>query len=346
MISDADRNFAAVLTPPGVGAIAVIRLHGPRVQEFLRASFSRPAVPRRCVHGELRDGGTVIDDPVVVLSADGCWVDMNVHGGAWVVQASLDLARRQGFSLVESREIPLPSFTLDASGELEREMLAYLPLATTELAVRVLLAQPTAWERLQRSEVRADDARRMLADRSLHWLLHPPRIAIVGIPNAGKSTLANQLFGQQRSITADVPGTTRDWVGETANLDGVAVILVDTPGIRSSEDPIETEAIGRAQDQIQLADTVVLVQDATKPADPQQQEMANRFPHAIRVLNKSDAADGSLVADTAIRTVATTGQGIDQLRSAIRRRFGCDAIDLNVPRCWTDRQREYLQQFK
>jgi tRNA modification GTPase len=346
MADDADRNLAAVLTPPGVGAIAVIRLHGPRVREFLTACFSRPAKSGRCVHGELRDGDRVTDDPVIVLSQDGQSADVNVHGGAWVVQASLDLAQRHGFLIIDSTHSPLPSFMLDASTELEREVLAYLPLATTDLAVRVLLAQPTAWERLQRVEVRADEARRILSDQSLHWLLHPPRVAIVGIPNAGKSTLANQLFGQQRSITADVPGTTRDWVGETANLDGLAVILVDTPGIRSSEDPIETEAIGRAQNQIQLADAVVLVLDATKLADREQQDLANRFPHAIRVLNKSDAADASLVEDTAIRTISTTGHGIDELRSAIRRRFGCDAIDVNVPRCWTDRQREHLRQLK
>ena len=343
LTSEADGNLAGVLTPPGVGAIAVVRLHGPRVAQFLKSCFSRPVVAGRCVHGELRDDGNIIDDPVIVLGADGQSADVNLHGGTWIVQTCLQLAQRHGFAVVEIPSAPLPSFMLDAGGELEREILAYLPLATTELAVRVLLAQSLAWEGHQQGHLQGDEAERILADRALHWLLHPPRVAIVGIPNAGKSTLANQLFGQPRSITADLPGTTRDWVGETANLDGLAVVLVDTPGIRVSEDPIETEAIGRAHDQLRLADAIVLVMDATRLGERSQQVLAERFPDAIRVINKSDAVDSSSVDDAAIRTVATTGQGVDALRSAIRRRFQCEPIDMNARRCWTERQRSMLR---
>ena len=85
-------NVAAVLTPPGVGAIAVLRLHGPSVPDFLSRCFSRRALPNRCVHGELRDDERVIDDPVVVLAPGGQSADINLHGGTWVVQAALKLA--------------------------------------------------------------------------------------------------------------------------------------------------------------------------------------------------------------------------------------------------------------
>ena len=104
---------------------------------------------------------------------------------------------------------------------LEQEVLMSLPLARTELTLRMLLAQPAAWDRLIARPPAKAETENILADRALHWLLHPPRVAIVGAANVGKSTLANQLFGQQRSITVDLPGTTRDWVGETANLDGL-----------------------------------------------------------------------------------------------------------------------------
>jgi tRNA modification GTPase len=357
-------NIAAVLTPPGVGAIAVVRLAGPGVDPFLATCFSRPAIAGRCVHGELRDEANVIDDPVVVLASGSQSVDINLHGGAWVVQAALHLAQRHGFSIVDAANAPLPDFALDADNELEREILAYLPLASTETAVRVLLAQSAAWQRLEDPRVAVApkghffstdansenstrptniDIHRILSDRSLHWLLHPPRVAIVGIPNAGKSTLANQLFGQQRSITADLPGTTRDWVGETANLDGLAVKLLDTPGIRATNDVIESEAIARAGVQVNSADAVVLVLDATRLADPMQMELLQRFPDAIRVLNKTDAGIESRFDETAIPIVATTGCGIDQLRSAIRGRFDCEPVDFSTPRCWTDRQRQLLR---
>ena len=126
------------------------------------------------------------------------------------------------------------------TSELEREMLAHLPLARTELGVRVLLAQTGRLGGLRRGAAAGsgrDAGRELLADRSLWWLLHPPRVAIVGAANAGKSTLANQLFAQERSITADLPGTTRDWVGEVADIDGLPVMLVDTPGPASDGRP-------------------------------------------------------------------------------------------------------------
>ena len=205
--------------PAGGAAIAVLRLTGPRVAAFLREHFSRSPRPGRCVHGELTDAGNVIDDPVVVLSEDGRLADVNLHGGPWVVQSALELARRGGFEIIATPGLPLPADAVDAEGELEREVLTHLPMARTELAVRVLLAQVEAWGRLDP----ATDARRVLEDYSLWWLLHPPRVAIVGAANVGKSTLANQLFAQERSVTADLPGTTRDWVGEMADVNGLAV---------------------------------------------------------------------------------------------------------------------------
>jgi small GTP-binding protein len=335
-------NLADILTPPGVGAIAVLRLLGPKVPDFLSHCFSRPTIPNRCVHGDLRDHEEVIDDPIVVLAPGGQSADINLHGGTWVVQSALNLAQRHGFSVIDAKTAPLPEFTLDATDEFEREMLAYLPLATTQTALRVLLAQPAAWRRLTAEPISLADAQHILADQSLHWLLNPPRVAIVGIPNAGKSTLANQLFGQQRSITADLPGTTRDWIGESANLDGPAVTLVDTPGIRDSDDPIESQAIERAKIQVNAADAIILVLDATRLDDQPQRALMARFPNAIHVFNKSDAAPELNLNKSAIPTIATTGHGIDTLRAAIRRRFHCESIDADSPKCWTPRQRELL----
>ena len=228
---------------------------------------------------------------MVVIADDGRFADINLHGGAWVVRAVLDLAKLAGFECIERAMMPMIDDAIDAADVIDREIEAYLPLAVTELALRTLLAQAQAWKGLL---ARADTISRgeidaILADRSLHWLLHPPRVAIVGAPNAGKSTLANRLFAQERSITADLPGTTRDWVGEIANLDGLAVQLVDTPGIRDTHDPIEREAISRSGEQIQRADRVVLVLDASRSLEPEQAPLVQRFSDALCVINKIDA---------------------------------------------------------
>jgi tRNA modification GTPase len=329
---------AIVLTPPGASAITVIRLTGSLIRPFLLKFFSNRMPPAsRCVHGELRDGDHVLDDPVVVLAPNESWADVNVHGGAWVVRSVLDLAAREGFEVIDRLAAPLPAEAVDAEGEIEREVLQYLPLARTELALRVLLAQPVAWERV------ADyDASSILADQSLDRLLHPPRVAIVGVPNVGKSTLANQLFGQERSITADLPGTTRDWVGELANVDGLAVMLVDTPGLRETADPIEREAMDRAAGEVRTAELVVLVLDVTQPLEGQR-ELMERYPDAIRVVNKVDLAGAWRAEEIeGIRAIARTGEGVNVLRRKILSTFGCHAIELNRPRCWTPRQREPL----
>ena len=333
-----------LLTPPGGAAIAVIRLVGDGVPDFVAAHFSKPVRAGRCAHGILSDGNRVLDDPVVVISASGRVADLNLHGGPWVVQSVIELARRRGYSIEESNAAPLPGDAVDAESEFSREVLQYLPTATTELAVRALLAQEAAWRKWKHSSVTVDDVAAALADRSMHWLLHPPRVAIVGVPNVGKSTLANQLFAQERAITADEPGTTRDWVGELANLDGLAVMLVDTPGWRKTTDPIERDAIAQSREQVRTADLVVLVLDPTQPRATGQTALERAHPHALRVVNKADWAAIWHGDGREIHTVATTGIGVDLLRATIRQRFlGADPFDTTRPRPWTNRQRDILQ---
>jgi len=337
-------SIAMLLTPPGSAAIAVARLTGPQVPGFLEAHFSRKPCPGRCAHGNLTDGEQMIDDPVVVLSDDEHVVDVNLHGGPWVVRSMLELARRGGFVIQVRPTVPLPDEAVDAEYPREREILAHLPLARTELALRELLGQREAWERLEAlpaGELSAELAE-MRADYSLWWLLHPPRVAIVGAPNVGKSTLANQLFAQQRSITADLPGTTRDWVGEIANVDGLAVLLVDTPGIRLTADPVEAAAIERSGVEIGAADLVLLVLDATRPLAPEQGELRLRFVNALVVVNKSEGPAAWQRGEVAgIETVATSGEGVDAVRAAIRNHFGIDARRGRA-KWWTQDQREQL----
>jgi tRNA modification GTPase len=340
----AARDVAILLTPPGASAIAVVRLSGDGVAPLLARRFSRPVSENRTVHGDLSDeSGNVIDDAVVVLSRGGTIADVNLHGGPWVVRSVLDLVRRAGFDVRHPSDEPEIAF--DAKSPLEREVLESLPLARTELGLRTLLAQPRAWADARAQLTRAD-LHRILADRCLDHLLRHPWVAIVGAPNVGKSTIANQLFAQERSITADLPGTTRDWVGEIANVDGLPVVLVDTPGVRETSDAIERDAIARSGEQVAAADLILLVLDATRPLAPEQTPLLERYgldPRTVVVLNKSDLAGTAMPANAPprvdVRTCAVTGQGIDQLRAAILSHFGCADVNPDAPRVWTERQR-------
>jgi tRNA modification GTPase len=345
MADASDPTFASLITPPGAAAIAGIRIRGPRVAGFLRDRFSRPVRPLRCVHGELRDeSGAVIDDPVIVLHEGQDAADINLHGGPWVVASALELLRRSGFEVIEAPATgPLPLEMVEGQTTFEREVLAHLPLAATEQGVRMLLAQPAAWEAFLASRPDADAINRVLEDRCLDRLLRPPRVAIVGPPNVGKSTLANRLFAQERSITADLPGTTRDWVGETANLGGLPVMLLDTPGIRPTPDPIERAAIERSGGVVGRADLVVVVLDASAAEPDAASSLIQRHPDALLVLNKTDRLANTAPVDRRfLPTIATTGQGVDDLRAAIRARLGCADLAPDRPRWWTRRQRDLL----
>jgi len=335
------RGTAIVLTPPGAAAIAVIRIRGPGVTTFLSRHFSRRAASLRCVHGELKDdSGTVIDDPVVMLAANGDFADINLHGGPWVVASILELLRQCGFDVIDVEPgAPLPLEAVEGETILEREVASHLPLAKTEQGVRMLLAQPANWRRFVASNPSPDALQHVLDDLCLTRMLHPPRVAIVGAPNVGKSTLANQLFAQQRSITADVAGTTRDWVGEIANVDGLPVMLVDTPGVRETTDAIEHRAIERSREIVSGADLIIYVIDAAAPAALVSSAMLQEM---LYVLNKADCGiPAGLSYDVA--TVATVGRGVDELRSAIRKRLRCADLDPARPRIWTPRQHGALE---
>ncbi len=338
------------LTAPGTAAIAVVRLIGPLIQPFLKMHFSRELVEGRCIHGILRADDQVLDDPVVVAFSGGA--DLNLHGSLWIVESVLRLAQKAGFEVEPALSSPsLASQFAESESIIETEVLIALPRARTQLALRVLLAQTEAWESLESRHsaglVNSSEIERILSDRSLANLLALPTVALIGAPNVGKSTIANQLFAQQRSITADLPGTTRDWVGEIADVGGLAVMLLDTPGIRQTSDPLEQAAIARGGKEITRADLVVIVLDASRPLEEGQRQLLDTYPRSLIVINKSDRApawDRTVVRG--IVTVGTTGAGIDDLRKSIMAHFSCLGIDPSLPRARTDRQREMLHSWE
>lgn len=142
-------------------------------------------------------------------------------------------------------------------------------------------------------------------------------VAIIGRPNAGKSSLLNALLHDDRAIVSPIPGTTRDTVEETFVVDGTAFRIIDTAGLRQSDDEIEQMGIERTIKAVEQADIVVYVHDATQPEgqiDEDLRQLNLEGKHLIVVYNKVDlvAVKGPFLALS-----AKTGEGIDTLRSQL-----------------------------
>lgn len=156
-------------------------------------------------------------------------------------------------------------------------------------------------------------------------------LAIIGRPNAGKSSLLNALSGQESAIVTEIPGTTRDVLRESIDLDGIPVHLADTAGIRETQDVIEAEGVRRARQALDTADIVLLVEDVCGDGEDHLDLRTELPPHTncIRVANKIDLLAVHEREDKADRAdseqiwiSAKTGQGMDELRTGIRQAVG------------------------
>ncbi len=148
------------------------------------------------------------------------------------------------------------------------------------------------------------------------------QVVLVGKPNAGKSSLMNRLSGEDTAIVTEIAGTTRDILRESINMDGLAVELVDTAGLRENPGVIEKEGMRRAREAMASADAVLWIQDATDDEDADIGEPVADGVPVIIVHNKSDLIDAPAGDDTTIFVSAKTGAGLDVLRLRIRRLAG------------------------
>jgi len=150
------------------------------------------------------------------------------------------------------------------------------------------------------------------------------RVVIVGKPNAGKSSLLNRLSGEDAAIVTEVAGTTRDILREQINIDGLAVELIDTAGLRDDPDRIEEEGIRRAREAMKTADAVLWIQDASDATEAQLDEALPEGADIIIVRNKIDLSGESAqpADDGVIRLSAKTGAGIDGLQQRLRTSAG------------------------
>lgn len=190
------------------------------------------------------------------------------------------------------------------------------------------LEQTDAATRLRFIQGRLDAV--LEASRQGSLLREGIHIVLAGQPNVGKSSLLNRLAGEELAIVTDIPGTTRDAIRQTIDMGGVPAHIIDTAGLRASEDQVEKLGIARAWSAIEKADLVLLLEDATRGETTEDRAILEQLPAhlpCLRVMNKIDLVGKSPAVEirdgmTVIRLSAKTGAGVDLLREELLKTIG------------------------
>lgn len=332
-----------VMTAMAPGAIAIVQVWGADLAGLLNR-LTAGAVPARWGLMELRltatDSAAEVGDEAVVAWLGERWCQIMPHGGVRVVQRLIDRLRAAGAVDADADADERDAWSLypEAATAIEADMLAALSRAASPAAVDLLIDQPRRWAEAATAgtlDPAAIARRSVVLDR----LIDPPTVVVTGPANVGKSTLTNRLSGRSASLTADLPGTTRDWVSALVMLAAdagpgeVAVRWLDTPGVRETADAIEQRAIELARSVMATADLVIAMRE---PGGNWPATQALGRPADLRVLNKIDRIDATGdndPADADVRISATTGQGLDALAAAVLERLGLAAA-INGEALW------------
>ena len=342
------------LSGPAVEAIAETmlgRLPAPRQAEL--HTFSHPT-------GDAIDVGIALYFPGPASFTGESVLELHGHGGPMVVADIVDAALALGARRAEAGEFAQRAFlngkldlaqaeaiadliesgTSQAARAALRSLNGVFSIAVDELATQLLELRTYVEAAIDFPEEEID----FLSDSALKQRLDTARdafatildkartgrllrdgfqVVIVGRPNAGKSSLMNTLSGEDTAIVTAIAGTTRDILRERIDLDGLAIELVDTAGLRDDPDVVEAEGIRRAREALQSADAAICLVDASgEETELTEAELPDGLPRLL-VRNKIDLTDevaGS--AGDAINVSIRNGQGLDALKSALKNLAG------------------------
>ena len=384
-------TIASITTPIGEGGIGVIQVSGPDSLEIVNAVFKgkklkdlRSAESKRLYYGDIYSNGSTVDEVIVnVLREQDSFtgedlVEVNCHGGILAVKKTLESVVSAGAKEVHWKELagrPLSNNKIDL---IQEEALLEIPVAKTKLGVKVLLDQyngalSSYIQKIVKQIEECDNNKELLCDinNRLKEILataafgcaftSPQRLIITGKPNAGKSTLINALLKEDRLITHEEPGTTRDAVDEMISIDNIPFTIIDTAGIRETDHEVEKLGVLESKKQLREADKIIIVFDNSKPTEKDDREIV-KFIEELElqktdknisifpVLNKADMP-GKLDLKTVVgkafepmcQVSALNGDGLTTLEENLISEFKeFTKYTPERPIIFTIRQQEYL----
>ncbi|MFB1097160.1 MULTISPECIES: tRNA uridine-5-carboxymethylaminomethyl(34) synthesis GTPase MnmE [Bacillaceae] len=380
-------TIAAISTPVGEGAIAIVRLSGAEAVEIAAKLFDGKKltdVPSHTIHyGKLIDPetGEVAEEVMVsVMKAPKTFtredvVEINCHGGLVSVNRVLELALQEGARLAEPGEFTKRAFLNGRIDLSQAEAVMDLIRAKTDRAMNVALNQMEGrlsrliqklrqelLETVAHVEVNIDYpeyddveemSHNMMIEKTqyvyeeIEKLLEMAKqgkilreglaTAIIGRPNVGKSSLMNALVHENKAIVTEIAGTTRDIIEEYVNVRGVPLKLVDTAGIRETEDIVERIGVERSRQVLKQSDLILLVLNYGEALSDEDRNLFEAVAglDVIVIVNKTDLSQQidleevrQLAGDRPVITTALIEEkGIDELELAIKDTFFAGEID-------------------
>lgn len=343
-----DDTIVAIATPPGIGAIAMIRISGTKALEiadkiFLSKKIS--AQPSHTLHvGMLEQHGEAIDEVVISLfKAPKSYTGENIieiscHGSPFLQQKIIEAIIEKGARLAKPGEFTLRAFLHGKLDLAQAEAVADLIASNSEAAKNTALKTMRGGFSHQLKEIREslltfsalmeleldfseedvefadrsallkllDFAQQTVSDlrdsfRLGNVIKNGVMVAITGKPNAGKSTLLNNLLNENRALVSDIAGTTRDTIEEVLHIGGMAFRVMDTAGLRHSNDIIETMGVKRSYEKMRAADLVIYLFDLTQEnkatIQSTMEEVMQENPSVIFCGNKMDSFENEDLND-------------------------------------------------
>lgn len=332
------------------GAVAILQLHGGAARPVLQQLTGRAKWDLRhayfCRFGD-------IDEGIAIMLADD-FAQVMPHGGLRVVQELIERLTRDLGCVYETAPDTRAVYP-EAASPIEADVLDTIARAASPTAIDLLAAQPALWAALMgQGGLSVQECLEVLArSHIVDRLITPATVVVAGPANAGKSTLTNALMGRAVSIVADLPGTTRDWVGGLVELSMpddanrvIAVNWLDTPGLRESADVVEQRAIAMARRQIQSADVLIAMRGRDQ-AWPDADAMPR--PPDLWVVNKADDAtddqgrEAGASEQQPILISARHNRGLGVLQSRVIIMLGLDRIDDTLPWAFNDTLQRYCR---
>ena len=326
-------SFAQV-TPVGRSAIATLLVIGIPAVEAIEKYFhplgGKPFSDYpicRIVFGKWMHADGTYEELVVARISES-QIEVNCHGGFAAIEAVTSTLLQSGGELLDWQELA----SLEIGNELPywKKVEQLLPRTVTTLATKLAMQHANgeveevieeAIQRQQQGEI--EQATKILepycnTSQFGRHLIEPWSVVIAGRPNAGKSSLINQLVGYKRAIVNPQAGTTRDLLRAPTVVEGWPVEFVDTAGLREGEDVVEIAGMELAKNQLATADLVLWVHDLTTPWDSDTQQALVDYP-ILLVGNKLDLSESAITSSRwpHLKVSAETGDGVPQVLSAV-----------------------------